>query len=161
MHHRAPHNGAVTTADQQTAYSSRRPPWTIALTLVTLIALPTALAMLGLTLLTTATPTGAERATPLMGQGVAQVTEVFDHAVIQTPDGSSTLTISAPATSIPGWPAQGTAAQRATALGEAHRRHGCSVRVGPLAHPYRRSRTRRRHLCHRPTADGDWPVNPG
>ena len=118
VHHRAPHNGAVTTADQQTAYSSRRPPWTIALTLVTLIALPTALAMLGLTLLTTATPTGAERATPLMGQGVAQVTEVFDHAVIQTPDGSSTLTISAPATSIPGWPAQGTAAQRATALGE-------------------------------------------
>ena len=113
-----PHNGAVITAGRQTAYPTRRPPWTTALTLFALIAVPTALGMLALTLLTTASPTGAERATPLMGQGVAQVTEVFDRALIQTPDGSSTLTTSTPATSIPGWSAQGTAAQRATALGQ-------------------------------------------
>lgn len=62
------------------------------------------------------TVSAAERAAPVLGGAAALVTEVFDHAVLQTPDGSSTLTLSAPAEDIPGWSATASATDRAAAL---------------------------------------------
>lgn len=132
--------------------------------------MPVALATLVLTLLTSATVTGAERAAPAMGQGVAIITETFDRALVQTPDGSTTLTSPAPATTIPGWKAGAPAAQRAAALGEL-----TGGTVVPSAWVPARIRTGARELpvgisvtslppqvTGRLTlVDGRWPTGPG
>ena len=95
--------------------STPRPFWRLFLVIL-LVALPCALATGGLTVLATSRIDPAERARPLLGDAAALITEAFPTQVLQTPDGTHTLTTSTPATVTPGFTPEAPAARRASAL---------------------------------------------
>ncbi len=103
------------TGPGQAPASTPRPFWRLFLVVV-LVALPCALASGGLTALATSRIDPAERARPLLGNAAALITEAFPTQVLQSPDGTHTLTTSTPATATPGFTPEAPAAQRAAAL---------------------------------------------